>query len=350
MIIMHRQIITDIIYFELDDKIGPNPKAWLPTKFSQMELINISIKTFSVLSGEQGLVPESLVILPFPSLGLKGIIKYISWDDENRRGSIGQAAIVLLFQERDDVIFYKYITPLSTPFEDFLQEVIMLEKAKESREHFVDAITNLEKSVSNLLDEFRVQESAQLQGEQFPEQKKIDRSLINYQFKIIIVGDPSVGKTSLILRYTNNAFRRNYVPTLGVMVSDKIFKIEESIIQLTLWDIGGQQKFHTMRQQFYRGSDAVFLICDLTNPNSFNNIQRWFSDVSDQLSDRSDVLMGFIIGNKKDLIEQRMITDEMAMTLANKLNLGFIETSALLGDNVDYAFSTIANLLYKSRL
>jgi len=350
MSMMNRQIITDVIYFELDDAMGPNPKAWLPTKFSQMELINISIKTFTVLSGEQGLVPESLVILPFPSLGLKGIIKYISWDDETRRGSLGQGAIVLLFQERDDVIFYKYITTLSTHFEDIYQKVIELEKTKASRELFVDVLVNLEKSVSDLLDDFRMQENAQPQGEQFPEQQAIDRSLINYQFKVIIVGDPSVGKTSLILRYTNNAFRRNYVPTMGVMVSNKIFKIEHSIVQLTLWDIGGQQKFHTMRQQFYQGSDAVFLVCDLTNPNSFDNIPRWFSDVSGQLSDRSEDLIGFIIGNKKDLIEKRMITDEMGTAISAQLNLGFIETSALLGDNVDYAFSTIANLLYKSRL
>ena len=350
MSMMNRQIITDVIYYEMDDKIGPNPKAWLLTKLTQVELINISIKTFSVLSGEQGLVPESLVILPFPSLGLKGIIKYIIWDDETRRGSIGQAAIVLLFKENNDVIFYKYITQLSIPFEEIAQKVMESEKSKAPRENFVDILTSLEKSVTILLEELKIQENAQFQGEQFPQKQTIDRSLINYQFKIIIVGDPSVGKTSLILRYTDNAFRRSYVPTMGVMVSDKIFKIEESIIQLTLWDIGGQQKFARMREQFYRGSDAVFLVCDLTNPNSFDNIPRWFSDVSDQLSNRSEDLMGFIIGNKKDLIEQRMITDEMVMNLANKLNLGFIDTSALLGDNVDYAFSTIANLLYKSRL
>ena len=347
---MKRQIISDVIYFEMDDAIGPNPKAWLPTKFSQMELINISIKTFSVLSGEQGLVPESLVILPFPSLGLKGLIKYIIWDDEARRGSIGQAALVLLFQETDDVIFYKYITLLSTPFEEFCRKIIDLEKTKASRENFIDELASLEKIVSNLLEELRIQEVTQLQGEQFPEQQMIDRSLINYQFKIIVVGDPSVGKTSLILRYTDNAFRRSYVPTMGVHVSNKIFKIDDSLIQLTLWDIGGQQKFHTMRQQFYRGSDAVFLLFDLTNPDSFENIPKWFKDVSDQLSDRTEDLIGFIIGNKKDLTEQRKITDEMATTIASQLSLGFIETSALLGENVDYAFSTIANLLYKSRL
>ena len=349
---MNRQIISGIVYLEMNDELGPNPVAWLGTQFSQLDLIHMSIKALTILSGEKGLVPESLVILPFPSKNLKGLVKYIKWDDPSRRGEIGQSAIVLLFQEIDDVIFYKYLKELSIPFNNLSGTIISLEKSRASREDFINVLEHLDFNISSLLEELRLQEVAQQESaiEEFPEQKIKDRSLIDYQFKIIIVGDPSVGKTSLVLKYTNNAFRRNYVPTLGVMVSDKVFKIDENIIQLTLWDIGGQQKFETMRQQFYRGSDAVFLVLDLTKPESFNNIPKWFSDVADQLKDRSGGLMGFIIGNKKDLTEQRQITTEMANQMANQFNLGFIETSALLGDNVDYAFSTIAKMLYESRL
>lgn len=345
---MKQEIIKGIAYIEMNDELGPNPAAWLPSKFSQMDLMHISIKALTVLTGEQGLIPESLVILPFTSMNLKGLIKYIKWDDEKRRGGIGQSAMVLLFQENDDVIFYKYLNELSIPFNNLSPAIINLEKAKASREEYIELIEHLHFNVSSLLEELKQQEITEKE-EEFPEQKITDRSLIDYQFKIILVGDPNVGKTSLILRYTNNAFRRNYVPTLGVMVSDKIFKIEDSIIQLTLWDIGGQQKFHTMRQQFYRGSDAVFLVFDLTRPESFNNITKWFSDVGEQLKNREE-LIGYIIGNKKDLEEERKVTIDKANELASQLELGFIETSALLGENVDDAFSTIANLLYKSRL
>ncbi|MFW9828717.1 MAG: Rab family GTPase [Candidatus Thorarchaeota archaeon] len=347
---MERKIITGIVYVEMNEDLGPNPVAWIPNKFKQMDLFHIAIKSLTVLTGERGLIPESLVILPFPSMNSKGLIKYIKWDDPSRRGEIGQSAVVLLFQEVDDVIFYKYINQLSIPFENLTKSIITLEKSKSPREGFMQVIEHLEFNVLSLLDELKLQETAQSESEAFPEQKITDRSLIDYQFKIIIVGDPNVGKTSLILRYTNNAFRRSYVPTLGVMVSDKVFKIEDALIQLTLWDIGGQQKFQTMRQQFYRGSDAVFLVCDLTRPESFNNLPKWYSDVIEQLKDRSEELIGFIIGNKKDLTEERKIEIDKISQLATELELGFIETSALLGENVDHAFSTVANLLYKSRL
>ncbi|MFX0038382.1 MAG: Rab family GTPase [Promethearchaeota archaeon] len=346
---MIQQIIKGIVYVQMDDEVGPNPQAWLPSRLTQMELMHISIKALTVLTGEQGLIPESLVILPFTSMNLKGLIKYLKWDDESRRGNIGQSAIVLLFQEDDDVIFYKYINELSIPFNNLTPAIIDLEKSKATRKKYMEIIEHLEFNVSTLLEELKQQEIMQQESEAFPDQKIKDRSLIDYQFKIIIVGDPNVGKTSLILRYTDNAFRRNYVPTLGVMVSDKIFKIEDTVVQLTIWDIGGQQKFQTMRQQFYRGSDAVFLVFDLTRPESFNTIPKWFSDVIEQLKDRSEDLMGFIIGNKKDLTEHIRVNSDMINQMADQLGLGFIETSALLGENVDYAFSTIANLLLKSR-
>ncbi|MFX1570282.1 MAG: Rab family GTPase [Promethearchaeota archaeon] len=347
---MRPGIIQGILYIEMNDELGPNPVAWFPNTFTQMDLLHISIKTLTILTGEDGFIPESLVILPFPSKSLKGLVKYIKWDDPSRRGNIGQSALILLFKEIDDVIFYKYIKDLSIPFNNLTSEIINLELKKASQEDFKKVLEHLEFNISALLEELKLQETSQQQAEAFPEQQIKDRAEIDYQFKIIIVGDPNVGKTSLILRYTNNAFRRSYVPTLGVHVTNKIFKIEDAIVQLTLWDIGGQIKFETMRQQFYRGSDAVFLVFDLTRNETFKSIPRWYSDVLTQLKDRADTLTGFIIGNKMDLIEQRIISVESVNNLASELNLGFIETSALQGENVNYAFSQIATLLYKSRL
>ena len=345
---MERDIIKAIIYNNLDEEVGPNPKAFFPEDFSQLNLLHISVKSFAVLTGEKGFIPESLVILPFPSLQLKALIKYIQWEDPEKRGGVGQSNITVLFQETDDVIFYKYIKEITSPFNDIAQNIAFLEKSNEDDDKFLNELKNLESVIVELLEKFRVKELEESKLEAITDQIT-DRSMIDYQFKIVVVGDPTVGKTSLILRYTDNAFRRSYVSTMGVHVSNKIFKTEDStIIQLVLWDVGGQERFKIMRRQFYQGSDAIFLVFDLTNPDSFGNIPIWFSDIKKNINLPEEEIMGFIIGNKKDL-ENRQISADGAQKLAEKFNLKYLETSALSGDNVDHAFTTLAKQLFESR-
>jgi len=345
---MERQIIKAIIYNNLDEQVGPDAKAYFPEDFSQLDLIHISVKSFAVLTGERGIIPKSLVILPFPSLQLKGLIKYIQWEDPEKRGGVGQSNITVLFQETDDVIFYKYLKEITAPFNDIAQNIAFLEKSNEDEDKFLIELKNLENVIIELLENFRAKELEESRIEAVTEQIT-DRSMIDYQFKIVVVGDPTVGKTSLILRYTDNAFRRSYVSTMGVHVSNKIFKTEDStIIQLVLWDVGGQERFKIMRRQFYQGSDAIFLIFDLTNPDSFGNIPIWFSDIKKNISLPEEEIMGFVIGNKKDL-ENRQISADSAKKLAEQFNLMYLETSALSGENVDLAFTTLAKQLFESR-
>ena len=341
---MEAKLIKGILYTELDDEIGPNPFVWLGDLPISVR-IHISVKTITVLSGESGLIPESLVILPFPSLNLKGLIKYVKWEDESRRGGIGQGAITLLFKESDDVIFYKYLNYFNTPFEEVAEKIKHLHKSKAPRENFIDILNELSLTIDQFLNELKNNEIAEENAKAFPDKKIKEANLINYKFKIIICGDPSVGKSSLILRFTNNAFRRHYIPTLGVNVSDKIFKIDDSYIQLVLWDIAGQQKFQTMRQQFYLGSDGIFLIFDLSKPSSLESVSNWYFDIKNQLNDRPDIT-GYIIGNKKDIGQSFESISEKGSDLARYLNLGYIETSALTGENVERAFYTIAETLY----
>jgi small GTP-binding protein len=342
---MEAKLIKGIVYTELDEEVGPHPLVWLGD-IPQSSRLHISVKTITVLSGESGMIPESLVILPFPSLNLKGLIKYVRWEEATRRGGIGQGAITLLFRESDDVIFYKYLNYFDASFEDVSKKIAELQLSKAPREDYIDILNYLSLTIDQSLNEFKNDEIAEENAKAFPDQKIKDANLINYKFKIIICGDPSVGKSSLILRYTNNAFRRHYIPTLGVHVSDKIFQIEDSYIQLVLWDIAGQQKFQTMRQQFYLGSDGLFLIFDLSKPNSLESVSNWYYDVQNQLKDRP-ILTGFVIGNKKDLTPNSENISAKASDVAKYLNLGYIETSALTGENVNHAFYTIAETLYR---
>ncbi len=343
---MEAKLIKGILYTELDEEVGPNPFVWLGD-ISMPSRLHISVKTITVLSGESGLIPESLVILPFPSLNLKGLIKYVLWNEKARRGGIGQGAITLLFKESDDVIFYKYLNYFNAPFEEVAEKIAHLQKSKAPREDYIDILNELSLTIDQFLTEFKNNEISEENAKAFPDQKIKEANLINYKFKIVICGDPSVGKSSLILRFTDNAFRRHYIPTLGVHVSDKIFQIKESYIQLVLWDIAGQQKFQTMRQQFYLGSDGLFLIFDLSKPNSLESISNWYYDIQNQLKDRP-ALTGFVIGNKKDLALASDSLSEKGSDLAGYLNLGYFETSALTGENVERAFYTIAETLYNA--
>jgi small GTP-binding protein len=253
----------------------------------------------------------------------------------------------LLFKESNDVIFYKYLNYFNIPFEEVAEKITLLQKSKAPRENHIHILNEFFLTIDQFLNEFKNNEIAEENAKAFPNQKIKEANLINYKFKIIICGDPSVGKSSLILRFTNNAFRRHYIPTLGVHVSDKIFQVKDSYIQLVLWDIAGQQKFENMRQQFYLGSDGLFLIFDLSKPGSLDSVSNWYYDIQNQLTDRP-ALTGYIIGNKKDIGHSFESTSEKGSDLASYLNLGYLETSALTGENVEYAFYTIAESLYNS--
>ncbi|MHA1491891.1 MAG: Rab family GTPase [Promethearchaeota archaeon] len=343
---MEGEIITAIVYTELDNDIGPNPIFSYPPDLTENVILHISIKTITILSGEHGLIPQSLIIIPFPSLSLKGIIKYMQWKDKNLRGGIGQSAITFIFKETDDLIFYKYKQDLESIFNETAEKIVRIKESNTSYDNISNNILVLKTSVLTVLDQLRIQEESSLKSEALPDRNIQYSEFIDFKFKIVFVGEPGVGKTSMILRFSENAFTRKYIPTLGVNVSDKIFRVNDTIVQLVLWDIAGQPRFQFMRNQFYQGSDGVFLIFDLTNPKSFNRIKNWYQDIKRQLIINPSI-SGYLIGNKNDLTIQRNINREDADQLAEELNLGYIETSALTGENVISAFYELAKVLLR---
>jgi len=344
---MEQDIITGIVYTELDEEIGPNPIVWYPSDLAESLLLHISIKTLTLLSGEQGIIPESLIIMPFQSLNLKSVIKYLQWNDKDKRGGIGQAAITLLFKDFNDLIFYKYKENLEDIFNESKKIIIKLKEKKADDDQINAEVRKLNSTIIAALERLKTEEETAIKKEEIPKKTKQISDLIDYKFKIIFCGDPGVGKTSLVFRFSENAFTRKYVPTLGVNVSDKIVRVDESVVQLVLWDLAGQTKFQYMRHSFYQGSDGVFFIFDLTNLKTFNKVREWYKDVQKNLKNNPK-LMGFLIGNKNDLLDGRVITTEEANQIAKELNLGYIETSALTGENVINAFQEVAKELLKS--
>lgn len=338
---MEENLIIGIIYSEIHDVLGPNPILWIPSNIPEDIKMNVCIKTSTLLAGDKGQIPASLVVLPFPSLNLKGISKYMQIRDETQRGGVKFTIITLLFKEFNDVIFYKGMEHFDSPFNHFAQNIIKIEEFGTNRENIYQEIEHLRINILNILEDLRTKEYTEI----FPEKIIRKEEVINYQFKIIVCGDPMVGKTSLILRFTENAFKRTYISTMGVHVSDKVIRLKDSNIQLVIWDLAGQSKFDVMRTAFYQGVKGVLLVFDLTNADSFNNIKSWYNDILKYVNIRKKPI-GFILGNKSDLHNEKVVSAEQASKLASELNLIYFETSALKGDNVVKSFKELAEALY----
>lgn len=158
----------------------------------------------------------------------------------------------------------------------------------------------------------------------------------SFQSKIIVLGEPRVGKTSLVRRFVDQKFAESYVSSIGVDISRKNVELSKKCqVSLAIWDIGGQiQQMAPYRKRFYQGANLVILVIDLSRKKTFDNIDRWIEDLN-QFLERP--IPYIIIGNKNDLDTQE-ITEEEIMEKAKELDCPYLLTSAKTGSNVDEAF------------
>lgn len=337
---MEKELITGIIYSKFNEKMGPKAFAWYPPNLSEEVKKIISLKTIDILSGESGKISKFLAAIPFPSVNSKGLVKSFEIKDVTKRGGAIDASLTLLFNEINDIIFYKYLQNFENAFKDLANKIIKMEEVNADKEQIMAEMEKFYSDILGILDELRESEESSKGKEAFPSLPDTEEK--GYRFKIIVCGDPAVGKTSTILRFTDKAFRRTYIPTIGVNITEKQITYKNSSIIYILWDIAGQSKFERMRRHFYQGADGILLVFDLTREKTFKSILDWYQDIKNYLKEN---LRGFIIGNKCDLIDERKVTEEEISSLAEQLNLGYVETSALTGENVDEAFHKMADLL-----
>ncbi|MFX0154277.1 MAG: Rab family GTPase [Candidatus Hodarchaeota archaeon] len=171
-------------------------------------------------------------------------------------------------------------------------------------------------------------------------------------FKIIVIGDPAVGKTSLLTNFCGEKFNYEYVPTVGVNITKEPVTIKDDLgkditVNLMVWDIAGQPQFYMLHRPYFNGADGMMLVYDITRSSSFSNINNWFStSVKYGLSGIPRIL----IGNKIDLNEERKIILPMAEHLSEKIDAPFFETSAITGKNVNLIFEQMAKLTLRSKL
>jgi small GTP-binding protein len=164
--------------------------------------------------------------------------------------------------------------------------------------------------------------------------------------KLILIGDSNVGKTTILLNYIQNDFNEFMNPTLGLENRVKIVDIQGFKAKVQIWDTAGQEKFNALTQQFFRNTDGILLIFDLTDKNSFNNIKKWLNDVKAN-SDHS--IKKILIGNKSDMKDQICVTKNMIDNFCNEKELKYMEVSAKNNENVSNAFETLINEIIGNR-
>ncbi|TET56393.1 MAG: GTP-binding protein [Promethearchaeota archaeon] len=162
--------------------------------------------------------------------------------------------------------------------------------------------------------------------------------MAEYSFKIIIIGPAAVGKSSLIRRFVENKFTLQYKFTIGVDFMTKIIEYEPNkSARLTLWDIGGQDRFKILRRNFYDGANGALVVFDLSRAQTFSKMKEWISDMHKLMK----IKISFVIlGNKVDLLTEigEVIDRNEPHQYAEKNDSVYIETSAKIGNNVEKAF------------
>lgn len=162
-----------------------------------------------------------------------------------------------------------------------------------------------------------------------------------FSHKIILTGDYQVGKTSLIRRFVKNDFKTDYISTIGVQISKKSVDLTDKIkMNFLIWDIGGQvQQMAPFRARFYNGANAAFIVIDRSRPGNLESIVKWFNDIKKSIPKNIAIV---IVGNKSDLTDQLVISEDEIKEVAKRYGFHYILTSAKSGANVNDAFLYMA--------
>merc|ERR1712000_703157 len=165
-----------------------------------------------------------------------------------------------------------------------------------------------------------------------------------HKYKLVFLGDQSVGKTSIITRFMYDTFDSTYQATIGIDFLSKTMYLDDRTVRLQLWDTAGQERFRSLIPSYIRDSSVAVVTYDVTNRKSFENCSKWIDDVR---TERGQNVIIVMVGNKTDLEEDRLVSAEEAEKLASELDVMQIETSAKQGSNVKALFRKIAQALPK---
>eukprot|EP01099_Mayorella_cantabrigiensis_P005577 TRINITY_DN4525_c0_g1_i1.p1 TRINITY_DN4525_c0_g1~~TRINITY_DN4525_c0_g1_i1.p1 ORF type:complete len:220 (+),score=37.79 TRINITY_DN4525_c0_g1_i1:141-800(+) len=166
-----------------------------------------------------------------------------------------------------------------------------------------------------------------------------------YLFKYIIIGDTGVGKSCLLLQFTDKRFQPVHDLTIGVEFGARLITIGDQRIKLQIWDTAGQESFRSITRSYFRGAAGALLVYDVTRRETFENITYWLDDCKEHCDTKMTIML---VGNKIDLENRRAVSTEEGERFANKHNLIFLETSAKSAENVEEAFLGTARKIHEN--
>ena len=159
-----------------------------------------------------------------------------------------------------------------------------------------------------------------------------------HSFKILLLGDTSVGKTCFLKRYTEDTFQDAYLSTIGFDFKFKMVTLKNGKqVKVQLWDTAGQERFRTIAKSYYKGAHGIILIYDVSNPKTYDNIKKWLAQIKEEASSKVCIIL---VANKIDH-EERVVTEEEGEKLAKSFNLKIFESSAKENINVTEAFQEV---------
>ncbi len=164
-------------------------------------------------------------------------------------------------------------------------------------------------------------------------------------YKVLLLGDSTVGKTCILLKYTDKIFQETHMMTIGLDYRLKTMTLQSGKeVKLQIWDTAGQDRFRSITKNYYKGSHGIILIYDVTSLKTFENVKSWVSQIHEEISDKVVI---YLVGNKIDMDDERKVQTEEGQKLAEELGVPFVETSAKSGVNIDNIFSDITERIDK---
>eukprot|EP01017_Pseudomicrothorax_dubius_P009510 TRINITY_DN1323_c0_g1_i4.p1 TRINITY_DN1323_c0_g1~~TRINITY_DN1323_c0_g1_i4.p1 ORF type:complete len:253 (+),score=44.26 TRINITY_DN1323_c0_g1_i4:74-760(+) len=177
-----------------------------------------------------------------------------------------------------------------------------------------------------------------LRGNSIKMQREYD-----HLFKLVIIGNSGVGKSSLLLRFADDAFSDTYLTTIGVDFRFRTLNIDGKNVKLQIWDTAGQERFRTITNAYYKGADGIVIVYDVTNQSSFDDIEKYWINEVESFGEKDVELI--LIGNKNDLSSDKIVPTELAEEYAKARKMMFFEASAKTAEHVNLAFLEISKKL-----